>query len=75
MCAVNEGGSSSLSQLRGELVAAVPPQVREWCDVDVAVTQGTPGREIVHDAHPLPWPPVRLVQESAVLAGMNRSRA
>lgn len=111
VCAIPESKSSSISQIQRQILAAIPPRARAWCDADVVVTTGVPKLEIArvaaeraadlvvvgaprrwtstthavvghslcpvlitHDAQPLPWPAVGLVQDSEVLAG-TRSRA
>jgi nucleotide-binding universal stress UspA family protein len=47
VCAVPDSDASSLSQLRRKLLAAIPSEASEWCDVEVAVTTGVPSLEIV----------------------------
>jgi nucleotide-binding universal stress UspA family protein len=46
VCAVPESDSSSLSQLRRKLMAAVPSQSSGWCEVEIVVTKGVPSLEI-----------------------------
>ncbi len=45
-CVVSDG-SSQISEAQNALVAALPPEAREWCDTKVVVTNGEPNTEIV----------------------------
>ena len=50
VCTIPETDSSSLSQIRRQILAAIPPQASAWCDADVVVTTGVPSLEIVRVA-------------------------
>lgn len=49
-CVLPEDSSTQVSDTRNALLAAIPPETKEWCDVDVLVTSGMPSAEIVRIA-------------------------
>ena len=62
------------SEQGADLVVVGAP--RRWTSTTHAVLSRSLCPVLVtHDAQPLPWPTVRLSQESGVLTGMNRSRS
>lgn len=54
VCVVTEPAPSA-PEVEGRILAAVPPEARAWCDIDVIVKRGMPATEIV-----------RLAESSAV---------
>src|SRR5688572_1033751 len=46
LCVMTEPAPSS-SEIRNQLLAAIPPEAQLWCDTEVVVKQGVPATEIV----------------------------
>lgn|SRR5690349_1286625 len=49
-CVLPEDSSTQVSDTRNALLAAIPPETKAWCDVDVVVTSGAKSEEIVRIA-------------------------
>jgi nucleotide-binding universal stress UspA family protein len=49
VCVMTEP-SPSPSEIRTELLAAIPPEAHSWCDIDVVVKPGVPATEIARIA-------------------------
>lgn len=49
VCVMTEP-SPSASEIQADILAAIPPEAKEWCDVEVVVKPGVPATEIVRAA-------------------------
>ena len=49
VCVMTEPSPSS-SEIQTQIMAAIPPEAKEWCDVEVVVKPGVPATEIVRAA-------------------------
>ena len=49
VCVMTEP-SPSLSEIRTQLLAAIPPEAHDWCDIELVVKPGVPATEIVRAA-------------------------
>ncbi len=49
LCVTTDPDPSS-SEIRNQLLAAIPPHANSWCDIEVVVKQGVPAVEIVRAA-------------------------
>ncbi len=49
VCVMTEPSPSS-SEIQTQILAAIPPEAKEWCDVEVVVKPGVPATEIVRAA-------------------------
>jgi nucleotide-binding universal stress UspA family protein len=49
ICVMTEP-SPSASEIQTEILAAIPPEAKEWCDIEVIVKPGVPATEIVRFA-------------------------
>jgi nucleotide-binding universal stress UspA family protein len=50
VCVAPEESSASLSQVRKAVLAAIPSEASQWCEMDVVVTNGEPSIEIMRIA-------------------------
>jgi nucleotide-binding universal stress UspA family protein len=49
VCVMTEP-SPSAAEIQADILAAIPPEAKEWCDVEVVVKAGVPATEIVRAA-------------------------
>lgn len=50
VCVLREGVSRGSAAARNRLLDAIPSEASRWCEIDVLVLRGTPGRDIVRIA-------------------------
>lgn len=50
VCVVPSDTVASASGTAESILAAIPSDAQEWCEIDVVVTDGTPGREVIRRA-------------------------
>jgi nucleotide-binding universal stress UspA family protein len=51
VCVVPENSATSASQTGDALMAAIPPEASQWCEMDIIVTKGAPSPQIVRLTH------------------------